>query len=69
MATVDYQSFIMMKSLHHKTFCEDSTRWSIANADYLLMFRRKGENKIAVYMKQECTITTVNTKYLMRSGI
>jgi DNA modification methylase len=34
----------MMKSLHHKTICEDSTRNSIANADYLLMFRRKGEN-------------------------
>ena len=38
----------MMKSLHHKTFCEDSTRCSIANADYLLMFRRKGENPIPV---------------------
>ena len=38
----------MMKSLHHKTLCEDSTRNSIANADYLLMFRRKGENKIPV---------------------
>jgi DNA modification methylase len=38
----------MMKSLHHKTFCEDSTRCSIANADYLLMFRRKGENAIPV---------------------
>lgn len=38
----------MMKSLHHKTFCEDSTRCSIANADYLLMFRRKGENSIPV---------------------
>lgn len=38
----------MMKSLHHKTFCEDTTRCSIANADYLLMFRRKGENKIPV---------------------
>jgi len=34
----------MMKSLHHKTLCEDSTRNSIANADYLLMFRRAGEN-------------------------
>ena len=34
----------MMKSLHHKTLCEDSTRCSIANADYLLMFRRKGDN-------------------------
>jgi len=38
----------MMKSLHHKTFCEDSTRCSIANADYLLMFRRRGENAIPV---------------------
>lgn len=38
----------MMKSLHHKTFCEDSTRCSIANADYLLMFRRKGENATPV---------------------
>jgi DNA modification methylase len=38
----------MMKSLHHKTLCEDSTRCSIANADYLLMFRKKGENKIPV---------------------
>ncbi len=38
----------MMKSLHHKTLCEDSTRTSIANADYLLMFRRKGENRIPV---------------------
>lgn len=34
----------MMKSLHHKTLCEDSTRNSIANADYLLMFRKKGDN-------------------------
>jgi DNA modification methylase len=38
----------MMKSLHHKTLCEDSTRVSIANADYLLMFRRKGENTVPV---------------------
>lgn len=38
----------MMKSLHHKTLCEDSTRCSIANADYLLMFRRSGENLVPV---------------------
>ena len=38
----------MMKSLHHKTLCEDSTRCSIANADWLLMFRKKGENKVPV---------------------
>lgn len=38
----------MMKSLHHKTFCEDTTRTSVANADWLLMFRRKGENAVPV---------------------
>lgn len=38
----------MMKSLHHKTFCEDTTRCSIANADYLLMFRKKGDNAVPV---------------------
>lgn len=38
----------MMKSLHHKTLTEDSTRCSIANADYLLMFRRRGENRVPV---------------------
>lgn len=38
----------MMKSLHHSTLCDDSTRCSIANADYLLMFRRRGENKVSV---------------------
>lgn len=38
----------MMKSLHHSTLIEDSTRCSIANADWLLMFRRKGENKVPV---------------------
>ena len=38
----------MAKSLHHKTLCEDSTRCSIANADYLLIFRRSGENEFPV---------------------
>lgn len=38
----------MMKSLHHATLCDDSTRNSIANADYLLMFRRKGDNPVPV---------------------
>lgn len=38
----------MMKSLHHKTFCNDTTRCSVANADYLLMFRKKGENQTPV---------------------
>jgi DNA modification methylase len=38
----------MMKSLHHRTMVEGSDRCAIANADYLLMFRRKGDNPIPV---------------------
>jgi hypothetical protein len=38
----------MMKSLHHKTLCVDSTRSSIANADFLLMFRKRGDNPVPV---------------------
>ena len=38
----------MMKSLSHKMFCQDTTRCSIANADWLLMFRRKGDNETPV---------------------
>lgn len=63
----------MMKSLHHKTICEDSTRNSIANADYLLMFRRRGENKIPVthehglldYAGEDC----VPSEYLSYRGM
>lgn len=38
----------MTKSLHHKTLCLDSTKCSIANADYLLIFRRSGKNEVPV---------------------
>jgi DNA modification methylase len=38
----------MMKSLAHKQVCVDSTKCSAANADYLLIFRRKGENAVPV---------------------
>ncbi len=38
----------MMKSLAHRTCCEDSTRCSMANADQLLIFRRSGTNQIPV---------------------
>lgn len=34
----------LQKSLAHKTIVDDSSRCSVANADYLLVFRRKGEN-------------------------
>ncbi len=38
----------MVKSLHHKTLVNDSTKCSVANADYLLIFRRAGTNPIPV---------------------
>lgn len=38
----------MIRSLHHKTLCEDSTTVSIANADYLVVFRRDGRNELPV---------------------
>lgn len=38
----------MVNSLHHKTLCEDSTRCSVANADYVLIFRRSGDNPVPV---------------------
>lgn len=38
----------MMKSLHHKTLVEDSSRCAIANADYLLVFRKRGDNPVPI---------------------
>lgn len=38
----------MAKNLAHKTIVEDSSRCSVASADYLVVFRRKGENKIPI---------------------
>jgi DNA modification methylase len=38
----------MMKSLSHKALTKDSTKCSVANADYLLIFRRDGENAVPV---------------------
>jgi DNA modification methylase len=34
----------MIKALAHKTIVEDSSRCTVASADYLLVFRRKGKN-------------------------
>ncbi len=34
----------MMKSLSHRAVVQDSSRCSVANADYLVVFRRDGEN-------------------------
>jgi hypothetical protein len=38
----------MAKNLAHKMIVEDSSRCSVASADWLLVFRRKGENKIPI---------------------
>jgi DNA modification methylase len=38
----------MTKSLSHKALTLDSTKCSIANADYLLIFRRSGANPVPV---------------------
>ena len=38
----------MVKGLAHRTIVDDSTKSSIANADYILFFRKGGENKVPV---------------------
>lgn len=38
----------MQKNLAHMTAVQDSTDCGVASADYLLVFRKKGENKIPV---------------------
>lgn len=38
----------LTKSLAHKTIVQDSTNCTVAGGDYLLVFRRSGENKVPV---------------------
>lgn len=38
----------MAKNLAHKMIVEDSSRCSVASADYLLVFRKKGQNKVPI---------------------
>jgi len=38
----------MSKGLAHKQICDDATQTTVAGADYLLQFRKKGENKTPV---------------------
>lgn len=38
----------MTKGLAHKTIVDDSSKCSVASADYLLIFRREGENPVPV---------------------
>lgn len=45
----------MAKNLAHKTIVEDSSLCSVASADYLLVFRRKGENPFPIAHPQGLT--------------
>lgn len=38
----------MTKALAHKSIVDDSSRCTVASADYLLLFRRKGENPVPI---------------------
>jgi hypothetical protein len=38
----------MQKNLAHATIVEDSSRCGVASADYLVVFRRKGENPVPI---------------------
>jgi hypothetical protein len=38
----------MTKALSHQTIVEDSSRCSVASADYLLMFRKRGSNAVPI---------------------
>jgi len=38
----------MAKNLAHKTIVEDSSKCSVASADYLLVFRKRGDNEIPI---------------------
>ena len=38
----------MQKNLAHKTIVDDSSKCSVASADYLLVFRKKGENPVPI---------------------
>lgn len=38
----------MMKSLAHKTIVDDSSKCTVASADYLLVFRKRGDNPVPI---------------------
>jgi DNA modification methylase len=45
----------MMKALAHQTVVQDASRCSVASADYLLVFRRDGENPVPIEHPQGLT--------------
>lgn len=65
----------MTKNLSHKTIVDDGVCGGVASADYLIFFRKKGENKIPVthpsglnYYAGECPIPHDLLKYKNWSG-
>jgi hypothetical protein len=47
----------MTKALAHKTIVDDSSRCTVASADYLLVFRRHGENPVPIEHPVGCWST------------
>lgn len=45
---LDVRNRTMSKALAHRTICEDSTKSNVAAADYLIPFRRSGDNPAPV---------------------
>lgn len=45
---LDVRLRTMAKGLAHKTLVEDSSKCSVASADYLLVFRRNGQNLVPI---------------------
>jgi DNA modification methylase len=65
----------MTKNLAHKTVVDDAVYGGVASADYLLVFRKKGENKIPVskpsgldHYAGECPIPEELHKYRFWKG-
>jgi DNA modification methylase len=65
----------MTKNLSHKTIVDDGVYGGVASADYLIFFRKKGENKIPVshptglnYYAGECPMPHDLLKYKNWSG-
>ena len=65
----------MTKNLSHKTIVDDGVYGGVASADYLLVFRKRGENKVPVehptgldYYAGECPIPSELLKFRRYKG-
>lgn len=60
----------MTKNLSHRTICDDAAYGGVASADYMLIFRKKGTNKIPIehptglhYYSGECPLPAECLQY------